>query len=99
MERILERPLPPQVAGHAIHPPAVPSVIVQNDPRDPFGSVVSAPAEVITIPPAPRAPVMDWETSPFDGARRRRRIALLFGLMVLIVFGALFGALIWSRVS
>jgi hypothetical protein len=87
---------PPAPPPRAIPPPA--SVIVQNDPRDPFGSVVMA-SEVVTIPPAPRAPALDWETSPFDGARRKRRIALLFALMVLIVFGALFGALIWSRVS
>jgi hypothetical protein len=87
---------PPQTLSRAIPPPAV--AAATYDPRDPFGSVVAA-SEVVTIPPAPRAPALDWDAGPFDGARRKRRIVMLFALMVVIVFGALFGALIWSRVG
>jgi hypothetical protein len=90
---------PPGPPAHGILLPAAPTVVVQVDPRDPFGSVVAPPAEVVTIPPAPRAPTLDWDVGPFDGARRRRRIGWLFAMLVVIVFGALFGALIWSRVS
>jgi hypothetical protein len=94
---------PPAALARAIPPPAAASVIVQPDPRDPYGAVAPAPApapaDVITIPPAPRAPALDWDTAPFDGARRRRRLAIAFGFFVLLIFGALFGALIWSRVG
>ena len=88
-------PPPPQ---RAIPPPAVASVIVHQTPGDPFGTVVVAPqVPGLPIPPAPRAPSLDWEV-PFEGARRRRRIGILVALAVVIVFGALMGGLIWSRV-
>jgi hypothetical protein len=63
---------------------------------DVFGAVVAAP-RVLAEPP-PRAPSFDI-VIPFDGARRRRRIGILFAVFIVLVFGALFGALISSRVS
>jgi hypothetical protein len=80
----------------ALPPPAVAAVVQRPPTADPFASVVVAPE--VAIPAAPRAPSLDWDV-PFDGARRRRRIALLFAVFVVLIFGALFGALISSRVG
>ena len=89
----------PSVSGPAYVPPHAGPPGATSVPRmnlDVFGAVVTSP-RVLAVPP-PRAASFDGEI-PFDGARRRRRIGLLFGIFLVLIFGALFGALISSRVG
>ncbi len=72
-------------------------------------SVPAAAAAVVALVPAvvARAPALELaatgrmvdveiDAGPLDGRRRRRRLAITFTLFLLVVFGALFGALAYS---
>ena len=87
---------PAPVAVRAIPPPAaVAPAVARQTANVSFGAVVAT--SYVPIPPAPRAPSIDLEV-PFDGARRQRRVVVLFILLILILFGSLIGAAVASRI-
>jgi hypothetical protein len=59
---------------------------------------VARPSPVVVVPSESGVPSFDGDI-PFDGARRRRRVGILFAIFLVIVFGALFGALLSSRLA
>ena len=63
---------------------------------DPFTYRADLNSPQFPIPAPPRLPSFDYVV-PFDGARRQRRIVMLFALILTLIFGALFAALIWSH--
>ena len=87
--------IPPAVATLPLLPQLQP--VVRAPPPGAYGGIlVGAQAQ---LPAPPRLPSFDYDVVPFDGARRKRRVVALFALLITVIFGALFAALIWSRVG
>jgi hypothetical protein len=105
IEELERRPV--QAAAPAlVHPaPTAPMAVPAEPYRHPQPSYPAAIAVPVAIraPAVAREPVspgsvadIDIDAGVLDGRRRRRRLAITFVLLLLVVFGSLFGALAYS---
>ncbi len=94
----------PPAVSHAAPSPAMAAPYRQPQPS--YSSAMAAEVPVVMGSLAPRPPVYDVKAierdtnievdGAIDGRKRKRRLAITFVLLLLAIFGALFGALAYS---